>query len=66
VDAVLVDVSVPGCDGCGVHEGFFNTYQSVAAEVQENLAYVMSKAPTADLWITGATAHRGCGTWGAA
>lgn len=50
VNPALVDYPCPNCQ---VHEGFLAAYAAMAPEIISHLAYALSKAPSADVWVTG-------------
>eukprot|EP00428_Durinskia_dybowskii_P083447 CAMPEP_0170420110 /NCGR_PEP_ID=MMETSP0117_2-20130122/35164_1 /TAXON_ID=400756 /ORGANISM="Durinskia baltica, Strain CSIRO CS-38" /LENGTH=222 /DNA_ID=CAMNT_0010678519 /DNA_START=248 /DNA_END=916 /DNA_ORIENTATION=- len=52
-DLNFFKTNYPYCDGCEVHEGFYNTYLSVQDSVKSLVSSYQSQYPTATLAITG-------------
>ncbi len=46
-------IAYPNCDGCLVHQGFYNAYQSAAGYVRQNVQALLSQYRGAKIYVTG-------------
>lgn len=52
-DLDFIKTSYPYCEGCNVHQGFYNTYLSLNTDVKNLVTSYQSQHPSATLAITG-------------
>jgi hypothetical protein len=50
-DIDTVAVPYPGCSGCYVHKGFYDSYKAVANQVVSTLSSYRSQHPHSKVWV---------------